>query len=71
MDECKPLVPGRARPRLRELQPLQGRGLHSFTHQLNLSALHGTGGVHRGCVARVEVVCRVCRVFLCVSHGSS
>ena len=33
-----------------------GRGLHSFTIQLNLSALHGIGGVRRGCVARVQGV---------------
>ena len=28
-----------------------GRGLHSSTFQLNLSALYGTGGARRGCVA--------------------
>jgi succinate dehydrogenase/fumarate reductase flavoprotein subunit len=28
-----------------------GRGLHSFTSQLNLSAFHGIGGACRGCVA--------------------
>jgi len=32
---------------------LVGRGLHSSTFQLNLSALNGTGGARRGCVARV------------------
>jgi hypothetical protein len=31
-----------------------GRGLHSSTFQLNLSALYGIGGARRGCVARVE-----------------
>ena len=35
------------------LPPLRGRGLHSSTSQLNLSALYGTGGARRGCVARV------------------
>jgi len=25
-----------------------GRGLHSFTSQLNLSAFHGIGGARRG-----------------------
>jgi len=29
-----------------------GRGLHSFTSQLNLSALYEIGGARRGCVAR-------------------
>ena len=33
-----------------------GRGLHSSTFQLNLSALYGIGGARRGCVARVEGV---------------
>jgi len=48
-----------------------GRGLHSFTSQLNLSALYRIGPARRGCVARVKGVFRVCRVFLCVRHGSS
>ena len=43
-----------------------GRGLHSLTSQLNLSAFNGIGGALKGCVARVEGVFRVCRVF-CVS----
>jgi len=30
------------------------RGLHSSTFQLNLSALYGIGGAHRGCVAHVK-----------------
>jgi len=34
----------------------RGRGLHSFTSQLNLSALYGIGGAHRSCVARVKRV---------------
>ena len=33
-----------------------GRGLHSFTSQLNLSALYGIGCAQRGCLARVEGV---------------
>jgi hypothetical protein len=33
-----------------------GRGLHSFTSQLNLSALYGIGGARKGCVAHVEGV---------------
>ena len=33
-----------------------GRGLHSSTVQLNLSALYGIGVAHRGNVARVEGV---------------
>jgi hypothetical protein len=48
-----------------------GRGLHSFTSQLNLSAIHGIGGARRGYVARVKGVFMVCWVFLCVRHGSS
>ena len=49
----------------------QGRGLHSFTFRLNLSAACGTGGARRGYVDPVKAVFRVCRVFLCVRHGSS
>jgi hypothetical protein len=52
----------------------RGRGLHSFTSQLNVSALYGIGGAREGCVIRVKGVFRVfrvCRVFLCVRHGSS
>jgi hypothetical protein len=51
-----------------------GRGLHSFTSQLNLSTVHGIGGARRGCVAHVKGVFRVfrvCTVFLCDLHGSS
>ena len=33
-----------------------GRGLHSSTDQLNVSALYGVGGPHRGCVAHVKGV---------------
>jgi hypothetical protein len=36
-----------------QAQPL-ARGLHAFTFQLNLSALYGTGGARRGCVAGVK-----------------
>jgi len=51
-----------------------GRGLHSSTSQLNLSAFCGIGGALRGYVARDEGVLGgfwVCRVFSCVIHGSS
>jgi len=34
----------------------RGRGLHSSTFQLNLSALCVIGGARRGCVARVKGV---------------
>ena len=34
----------------------RGRGLHSSTFQLNLSALYGIGGARRGCIARVKGV---------------
>jgi len=37
------------------LRPV-GRGLHSSTFQLNLSALNGIGRAHRGCLARVKGV---------------
>ena len=46
----------------------RGRGLYSFTSQLNLSAWYGIGGARRGCVALVKGVSggfRVCRVFVC------
>ena len=33
-----------------------GRGLHSFTSQLNLSAIYGMGGARRGCVAHIKGV---------------
>jgi hypothetical protein len=33
-----------------------GRGLHSSTFQLNLSAAYGIGGGRKGCVARVKGV---------------
>ena len=46
-----------------------GRGLNSFTSQLNLSALYGIGGARRGCVARVRgcLVCLRCVGCFCVS----
>ena len=50
---------------------LLGRGLHSFASQLNLSDVYGIGGARRGCVASVKGVFRVCRVLLCIRHGSS
>ena len=53
---------------------LRGRGLHSFTSQLNLSAFCGIGVARRDCGDRVEGVFRVfrvCKVFLCVRPGSS
>jgi len=33
-----------------------GRGLHSSTSQLNLSALYEKGGARRDCVARIKGV---------------
>ena len=38
------------------LAPPRSRGLHSFTFQLNVSALYGIGGARRGCVARMKGV---------------
>jgi hypothetical protein len=46
----------------------RGRGLHSSTSQLNLSAVYGMGGARRGRIARGK---GVCKVFSCVRHGSS
>ena len=40
--------------RLRAAIHATGRGSHSFTSQLNLSALYGIGGARRGCIARVK-----------------
>jgi len=48
-----------------------GRGLHSFTSQLNLSAFNGIGGARRGCVARVKGVLGGCPGCFCVIHGSN
>jgi hypothetical protein len=39
-----------------EVTAVAGKGLHSFTSQLNLSAFYGIGGARRGRVARVEGV---------------
>jgi hypothetical protein len=50
-----------------ELDFVTGRGLHSSTSQLDLSAFYGIGGACRDCVARVR---GVFRVFLYVRHGS-
>jgi hypothetical protein len=58
-DTVRGAVPGQRGARL------GGRGLHSPTSQLNLSALYGIGGARRGFVARVKGVFRVCRVFFC------
>jgi len=33
-----------------------GRGLYTFTFQLNVSAFCGIGGARKGCVARVKGV---------------
>jgi len=48
VNECKPLAAGGGGP--------QGRGLHSLTSQLNLSAFYGIGGARRGCVPHVKGV---------------
>jgi len=65
VDECKPLAGGapqevpahdvRGEVRRAALRG-GGRGLHSSTLQLNLSALYGIGGARRDCVARVKGV---------------
>ena len=84
MDECKPLAMGQYGGSVRIVLELEGGdgdervvggwGSHSSTFQLNLSALYRIGGAPSGCVARVKGVvgvCRMCRVFSCVRHGSS
>ena len=66
MDECKPLVPGRLRVHRRvaahaarravQAPHVRGRGLHSSTFQLNLSASYGIGDALRDCEADVKGV---------------
>ena len=69
MDECKPLLEGDnicAGKKLLHSDAagtdeyfanvecmVSGRGLHSFTFQLNVSAFCGTGGAFRGCLGGV------------------
>ena len=57
VNECKPLVNGftawstedyRGDGVQCNVERLTGRGLHSSTFQLNLSALYGIGGVRKG-----------------------
>jgi len=50
------------------LAPMEGlgRGLHTSTFQLNLSAVHGIGGARRGCVARVKGVSGGVQVVGCI-----
>ena len=43
-------------PRCTYAHTLCGRGLHSSTFRLNLSALYEIGDARRGCVARVKGV---------------
>ena len=50
---------------------MAGRGLHSSTLQLNLSAFYVTGGTVRGCFRGWYGVLRVFRVCFCVRNGSS
>ena len=56
MDECKPLDAGAAKQPAQVHVLVAGRGLHSLTSQLNLSAFCGTWGAFRGCVGGVEEV---------------
>ena len=46
------------------------RGLNLFASQLELSDAYGMGVALRGCVACVNGVLGVCRVFICVRHGT-
>ena len=63
MNECKPLAPGDNEvvvevPLWRRcFRVVTGRGLHSSTSQLNVSALCGTRGVYgvlRGCLEGIH-----------------
>ena len=63
MDECKPLTVGSTQfdetekgERADRHTLHRGRGLHSFTSQLNLSAVYVIGGARRDYVARVKGV---------------
>jgi len=49
VNECKPLQLGSFMDWVNGVDNhSSGRGLHSSTFQLNLSALHGIGGVRKG-----------------------
>jgi len=57
--ECKPLGTGHCRGASLAIDlrvDAGGRGSHSSTFQLNLSALYGIRGARRGCGARVKGV---------------
>jgi hypothetical protein len=61
MDECKPLAGGaggggQPPDRAAAVRRPPGRGLLSFTYQLNLSAVYGMGAARRGCASRVKGV---------------
>ena len=47
---------GRVASRVPPVGAVGGRGIHSFTFKLNLSAWYGIGGARRGCVSRVKGV---------------
>jgi len=48
-----------------------GRGLHSFTFQLNVSALHGIGGAFWGYLVGVYKVSGGVRACVRIINGSS
>jgi hypothetical protein len=56
VQEHAPAASGQRRRGQPGTQGVDGRGLHSSTFQLNLSALYGIGGARRGYVARVKGV---------------
>jgi len=47
------------------------QGLNIVHISAQLERFVWDGGARRGCVAHVKGVFRLCRVFLCVRHGSS
>ena len=64
MNECKPVLAGWNTGSVTSMssmfkgaaafaQDITGRGLHSFTFQLNVSTLYGIGGASRGCLGVV------------------
>jgi hypothetical protein len=56
VDECKPLLPGRTRGH----GDVAGRGSHSFTSELNLSAFCGIVGASRGYLGAIQELFRGC-----------
>jgi hypothetical protein len=63
VDECKTLAEGNACGRIHLEQHGSGRGLHSPTFKLNVSAFCGIQGAFMGCLGSVYEVSRSIRVY--------